>query len=450
MRLILIAMIAFPLAGCVLKPREAGQETQRLSAAGERLGYARSGSEVRIGAPELPEKPSWRDVLRRAFLANGDLETAYYEWAMAVERIDQAGTWPTSNLEIGFEYMFSAERMKSFDRTTFSAGLMDPSALPNKTFQNAKVATHEAQAAGERFRAAKFELQMRVLQAWADYCLQAEQLRINQENIVLLRMVADTAASRVRTGGAQQEQLRADVELRIAENELSTSQAVLEQMRSKLNAILHRNSSSTLTPPESLPEPRAISVSDSALLTAGVDNNADLAALGRDQEARRAAIERANMEYLPEINPMAAFTGSVSQSVGATIGLPTQLTRIRAMVAEARSDLRRVQAMTAQAKADRTGQFAATLLAMRDAQRRTKTFDDDILPLARQTVDLTRRSYAAGSASYLDLIDAQRTLLDVRLMAAEAHTMREKMLAELEALAGMDIETLHTGSQELP
>jgi outer membrane protein TolC len=450
MRLLLIPLISLSLAGCVLKPQEANREADRLSAAGDRYGYARGEPTTRAAAPELPDQPTWRDVLRRAFLANGDLEAAYFEWAMAVQRIDQAGTWPTSNLELGFEYMFSGERMKAFDRTTLSVGLMDPSALPNKTFQNAKVATHEAQAAGERFRAAKFDLQMRVLQAWADYALQAEQVRINQENVSLLRMVADTAASRVRTGGPQQEQLRAGVELRLAENDLATSQATLGQQRAKLNALLHRDAAAPLTAPAEMPEPRKLASTDDELLSAGVKNNSELAALGRDEEARRSAIERARMEYLPEINPMAAFTGSVSQSVGATIGLPTQLPRIRAMVAESRADLRRVQAMAGQARADRAGQFAATLLALRDAERRTSVFERDVLPLARQTVDLTRRSYAAGTASYLDLIDAQRTLLDVRKMAAEARTMREKMLAELESLAGVDIETLETASQESP
>ena len=53
-----------------------------------------------------------------------------------------------------------------------------------------------------------------------------------------------------------------------------------------------------------------------------------------------------------------------------------------------------------------------------------------------------RQAYAAGTASFTDLIDTQRMLLDVRLMIAEARMEREKRLAELEALAGVDIETL--------
>jgi outer membrane protein, heavy metal efflux system len=443
MRRLLATLLTACLSGCVIKPQAASREPERLDVVGRELGYATARVPAsRPASPQLPASPTWNDVLECAFLSNGDLEAAFHEWAMAVERIDQAGTWPTSNVELGFDYMFSSERMKTFDRMTFSAGLMDATALPSKTYQNASVAWRDAQAAGERFRAAKFDLQMRVLQGWADYALQAERVRIAEANIDLLRLVNETAASRVRAGGAQQEQLRADVELRLAENEIATARATLDQQRASLNALLRRPPDASLQPPETMPDPRPLPGSDEELLAAGAANNADLAALGFDVQARRSAIRRARLEYLPEINPMAAFTGSLSQSLGATITVPTQLPRIRAMVAESRADLRRVEASLTQARADRAGRFVVTLLALRDAERRTLYFERDIVPLAEQTVDLTRRSYGSGASTYLDLIDTHRTLLDVRLMAAEAATMRERMLAELEALAGMDIETV--------
>lgn len=444
-RLILFTLL-LAISGCVIKPAEADFESRRLDDAGRTLGYttARNKPTTRAGAPELPSAPTWREVLHTAFVANGELEASFHEWAMAVERIDQAGTWPTQNVELGFDYMFSGERMKTFDRMTFSIGLMDSSALPNKTYANATVAWRDAQAAGERFRAAKFDLQMRVLQAWADYAFQAERVRIQEQNLSLLQLVSDTAASRVRAGAPQQDQLRADVQLRLAANELATTKAVLDQQRATLNALLQRAPTDPLTPPPTLPMPRPIAASDEALLAAAVDNNPELAALGFDAKAREVAIQRARLEYLPEINPMAAFTGSVSQSLGAAITLPTQLPRIRGMVAEARADLRRVEAMSRQTRSDRAGKFAATLVALRDAERRAAVFDSEVLPLAQQTVELTRRGYGAGTATYLDVIDTQRTLLDVRLLAAEARTSRERMLAELEALAGMDVETVRS------
>ncbi|HRK30635.1 MAG TPA: TolC family protein [Tepidisphaeraceae bacterium] len=444
-RLVMVTLM-LAISGCVIKPAEADRESYRLDAAGRALGYVtkRHIPTTRPNAPQLPPAPTWRDVLHRAFIANGELEASFHEWAMAVERIDQAGTWPTENVELGFDYMFSAERMKTFDRMTFSAGLMDASALPNKTYANASVAWRDAQAAGERFRAAKFDLQMRVLQAWADYALQAERLRIQEQNLSLLQLVSDTAASRVRAGGPQQDQLRANVQLRLAANELATAKASLDQQRTTLNALLQRDPNEALPPPPTLPVPRPIGASDEALAAAGVSNNPELAALGFEAKAREAAIQRARLEYLPEINPMAAFTGSVSQSLGAAITLPTQLPRIRGMIAEARADLRRVEALSRQTQFDRAGKFAATLIALRDAERRAAAFESEVLPSAQQTVELTRRGYGAGTATYLDVIDTQRTLLDVRLLAAEARTIRERMLAELEALAGMDVETVRS------
>src|SRR5439155_18110304 len=101
--------------------------------------------------PELPDHPSWRDVLHRAFLANGELEAAYFEWQAAVARINQAAAYPNSNVAVGFDYMFSGERMKSWDRTTISAGF-DPSlylALPTKVTKAGEGARDEARAAGQ-------------------------------------------------------------------------------------------------------------------------------------------------------------------------------------------------------------------------------------------------------------------------------------------------------------
>src|SRR5687768_173885 len=83
---------ALLLSGCVLAPKEREAEQERLAGAGGQ--YARA-FEQRT-PPELPPQPTWRDVLRRSFHANGDLEAAYHEWAMAVHRIDIEAAWPNA------------------------------------------------------------------------------------------------------------------------------------------------------------------------------------------------------------------------------------------------------------------------------------------------------------------------------------------------------------------
>jgi outer membrane protein TolC len=388
-------------------------------------------------------------VLHRAFLANGDLEASWFEWKAAMQRIDMAGTWPNSNVQIGFEYMFSSERMKSWDRTTVTAGF-DPSmtlSLPNKVAKNAEVALENARVAGHRFETAKFDLQKRVLTSYLDLALAEEMVRIRRDNVSLLQLVSQSAENRVQAGGPQQDLLKAQIEYRIAENELANLESEVRTMRSMLNGMLARDPQSPLDV-KALPEPRPLAVDDATLIATGVDQNPELSRLASEVAGRQDALELARLAYLPDINPAGGFTGTISQTLGAMIMLPTTIPMIRARIEESRAMLKSTQAMARQTQRDRAASFVANLYAMRNAERQAALFEQRILPLAQQALDSSRQAYAAGTVGFVELIDAQRTLLDVRTMIAEARMEREKRLAEMEALAGVDIETLSSSTTQ--
>src|SRR5262249_15627135 len=129
--------------------------------------------------------------------------------------------------------------------------------------------------------------------------------------------------------------------------------------------------------------------------------------------------------------------------------LPTNQPRVQGMIDEARANLRQSQAILRQAQSDRAAAFVAALVAMRNVERQRRVFEETILPRAEQTLSSSRQAYTTGTGTFIELIDAQRTLLDVRLLIVEARAEREKRLAELEELAGVDIETLG-GPTSLP
>src|SRR5690242_1430162 len=86
------------LGGCVLEPRGTKQEQSRLSEAGK----AFEPTIDRRALPELPSPATWSDVLQRAFLSNGDLEAAYFQWKAALQRIPQVANYPNTNLAPSF------------------------------------------------------------------------------------------------------------------------------------------------------------------------------------------------------------------------------------------------------------------------------------------------------------------------------------------------------------
>jgi outer membrane protein TolC len=441
-----LALLLVSAGGCVLRPAGAVEEKRRMTDAGR--PYAPPAEQREL--PEVSDPADWRAVLRRAFLANGDLEAAYFEWSAAVARIDQAANWPNSNLAPSFSYMFSGGRMKAWDRTTVNVAFdpMQNVSFPTKTARAGAMALENARAAGRRFAARKFSLQKQVMQAWLDAALMEEQIRIQRDNVSLLRILSETAADRVRAGAPQQDLLKAQIAHRLAEGELARMEAEHHGMEAMLNGLMRRDPHAALNLPPALPEPRPVWVGDDRLMAAAVDEAPELSALARDVAARRDALELARMRFIPDVNPMAAFTGSVSQMAGAMVVLPTMVPAIRASIEEARAMLRASEAVVRQSRADRGAAFVAALSAMRNAERLVGLYRDTVLPKAEQALASSRQAYAAGQVAFVELIDSQRTLLDVRLMIAQARVEREKRLAEIEAMAGVDVESFGNEKRE--
>ena len=394
--------------------------------------------------PPLPSPADWRDILRHAFLANGELEASYFEWKAAMARITQAASWPNSDFMVGYSYMFSSDNIKGWNRNTF-AFQPDPSMnlqLPIKSAQAGKVALQEARAAGYRFLALKFDLQRRVLDAYYDLALARERIRIQRQNVDLLHGLSESARARVQAGAPQQDLLKAQIDYGLAENELGNLEAQSGSAQAILNALLSRAPEAPITLEPVLPAARSVPANDSQLIAMGVAQNPELAGLAAEVARRADALELARLRYIPDLNPQFAFTGSISQTVGAMVMLPTTVPAIQGAIAESRAMLRSSQATARQTSRDRAASFVAALYFMRNAERQAALYQKSILSLADQALNSSRVSYMSGTLSYADLIDSQRTLLNVRLMTAEARIEREKRLAELESLAGTDIETL--------
>ena len=90
-----------------------------------------------------------------------------------------------------------------------------------------------------------------------------------------------------------------------------------------------------------------------------------------------------------------------------------------------------------------------TLGLVRDQLKKIETsanqyelYRDDILPLARQTIDATRTAYEASTGGFLELITARRTLQDAESAALNRLVEYEVAIAELDAIIGRGARSL--------
>jgi outer membrane protein TolC len=74
-----------------------------------------------------------------------------------------------------------------------------------------------------------------------------------------------------------------------------------------------------------------------------------------------------------------------------------------------------------------------------DSGRKIELYGGVLVPKARELVGASETAYMAGTVDFLSLIDAEQTLLALRLQHERALADRQQRLAELEMIAGVEL-----------
>jgi outer membrane protein TolC len=388
--------------------------------------------------PNFGTDPSPEEALRYAFLSNARIEQAFFEWKMALERVPQMSS--LDDPRFSFDYLFSKGMMSKWDRTTLGVSQMIP--FPGKLEKAGQIALQEAIATRRRFEDAKFMLQADVIEAYQELLRIDTSLEIAAENLNLLKDGYETTRQLLAAGKARQAELtKADLEVGMAENMLKEREAERPPALAKLNALLSRPPAAPLKP-HAPAVPSALPSDDARIIALAAERNKELEAMAAEVRGREDALDLARKAYFPDFELSFDIRGSMEKMLGAMITLPLQLGRIQAGVREAEAGIRAAQAALRGKKDDLAAQTVLQLYIARDSDRQATLFRTTLLPKAREVVDAVRENMVAGSASYLEFLDAQRSLLELKLQLVRMETMREMAVARLEALCALDFGAL--------
>lgn len=439
MRKLLSFLFVF-LTSCSLMPDGYDVERKKLENYGAH--YAQDFAERKI--PELSSSPSSKDLLYRAFIVNGELESAYFEWVANMEQVREAAAYPSSPFQFNFQYMFSKDRMKGWDRTTvgLQPSSMSPLSLPQKVRQKAQVMLQAAQSVGEKFLQLKFNIQKELLSAWIDYGLMAEKIRVQEANLAILRILERSAQQRFESGQPQVEFLKANLEISGMSNDLANMKATLKQMLVRINGMLVRDLDAPLNPPSTIPVLGRLQATDAEILSFGVELSPELRSFSLQVSTKEKELELASLEFLPDIMPMASVTGTVSQMIGATFSLSSSYQALQANYDRIAADLKGARALYRAKRNSLAAELVATIVAMRNVERNIRALEAELIPAAKVLVSSSAQYYASGVAELMPYLDNQRMLLELEVELAEARAEHEKQLLELETILGRDLVPL--------
>lgn len=361
--------------------------------------------------------------LDRAQKTNPALEAFRQHYEAALERVPQARSLPDPILQVT-QFVESVQTRTGPQDQVLMLGQRIP--WFGKLRERGNVASAEAEVLLFAYQSQQLKLTQSVAQAFFDYGFLAKAIGLTQESLRLLSELEPIVEERVRGGGDLNPLLRLKVEIGKVNDKLLSLEEKRHAQSARLAALLALSTDTTLDWPE-WESPTPESAPDGALLVEALRaNNPELAMLERKVASAAARQEIARLEGFPDftlglnyihlgdpINPTVPDAGQDPWGVTLSVNLPIWRGRINAQRSEALASQRAAEASLSDRENQLKADLSATLSQLRDAERRLQLYGTELLDLARQAVEISRTSYESGKTGILEVIDSERSLLDL-------------------------------------
>jgi outer membrane protein, heavy metal efflux system len=455
-----IAGFVLVLSGCASPSERGAAQSLKAEEAARTHTQVGSATYTRTELPALGEGSTLDDYLAYAALNNPQLEAAFNRWKAVLEMVLPARTLPDPRFNYGY---FIQEVETRVGPQEHRIGLSQMFPWFGKLKLRGEAALEGADAAQQQYEAAKLKLFDEVKQAYFELYYLGRSIGITEQNVELLKYFEEVARSKYEAGTAlHADVIKAQVELDRLRDRLRTLQDVKQPTLARLNAALNRPSDAMLPWPTNFP-PAQLSTNTPALVRRLVESNPELKSLDFLAAKEKTNIALAKKEFYPDVNlgvdyvetgpaRMAGVPDSGKDPVmaGFSINLPLWREKYRAEVREAESRYTATQ----QERQDRanllTTDLKLALFKYQDAERKMALYRDSLVPKADENVKVIQRSFEAGKADFLSLIDAERVLLEFQLTYERAVADREEGLSKVERLVGGESSALTPANRRSP
>ena len=407
-----------------------------------------------LGASQVLAAPPVATALPRSLNAllvvaeehNGDLRSARAAAEEARSAAAAAGALPDPRLSLGW---FAREVETRVGPQQWKVGLSQTFPGRGKLSTAAAIARLNARALSSMADEVRLRVLTDVIRAWAEYGYLGRATAVTNDNLRLLEELESVALASYRSGRASYgDVVRAQIETERLRDRLTGLVAHRDALSAAVTAAAGLRAAGPLPFPDdsSPPEPLAEEASLEGLL---LERNPSLAAARVDAEAAQAGLRLAHRARRPDVTlgletigtgeaAMAGVPDSGKDPLVASISfnLPLRSAPYADRIRAARQRLTGREARVTQLMEALMARLRAARFRVEDARRRRLLYRDSLVPMATQALEVLRTGFAAGRGDFLDLVDAERTLLEFRLAVERALADEDVARADVEALVG--------------
>lgn len=396
--------------------------------------------------------------LSRALSANPNLHSFEQRYEAATQRIPQAAALPDPMLQVT-HFVESVQTRTGPQENV----LMLSQKLPwfGKLSSRKEAASQEAEALWFAYQDQQLKLARAVSVAYYEYAYVEQAIRLSKENRDLLQKLEPIVQTKVEGGADLNALLRLKVEIGKVDDRLQSLQQKKIAQSAKLGELLAIHQEDALPAP--VWEAPEISLPDRTSVAADIRaHNPELQMIERKVASAEARREIARLEAYPDVtlglnyiqvgdpsvNPTTPDAGRDPWGFTIAVNIPIWYPKYNAAKAEALAHKRSFESEYDNRWNGLRAELSASLAELKDANRRLKLYGEELLGLAEQAVENSRTSYEGGRTSILEVIDSERSLLDLQLLywRAAADAWQQRII--IQTLANRPILNTFSGTQE--
>lgn len=370
---------------------------------------------------------------------NPELAAARGQRALAEAEALTARAYPNPEVELGAGPWRS--RIGGASGSATQVGITQPIDLPSVRAPRIGAADAGIAVAQAMEQAARLAIGYQARQAHAEWLRRGDDERGARENAALLAQIRDRVAARVAVGEAPRfELVRAEAEALAAQNALAAARLRVEEARGTMrrlagNAIPAQFEPSAPAPVPGDQVPPLASLQDDVL-----SSHPALKAFEAERERarRRLEQERALRGPQPALRLGDARdpeTRATTMGIAVTVPL---WNRREGPIAQAQAGIELAAAQLERERANLLRELDSAHARFSIAQRQVQTFEAGLLKSAEAALQVAEAAYRFGERSFLEVLDAQRTLRTVRADYNQSRFDRLSAWLDLERLRARD------------
>ncbi|HUT01037.1 MAG TPA: TolC family protein [Phycisphaerae bacterium] len=435
------------LAGCDVPPVATSLPARRPLGAQFDTDRPRGAPRVRAAALEDPNGPlSLRTALGLALARSPSL--AGFSWSIRQAEAEQlqAAVLPNPELEAEFENFAGSGEFRGTRALETTIALSQLVELGGKREKRLDLARQDSKLAGWDYEARRLEVLTDVTKQFVGVLARQEKLALAREDLKLAEATYLAVEKRIAAGkAAATEQSKASIErasgrirVRRIERELTAARHKLAATWGSREPTFDRVAGSlegvSPLPPVGRLAPK-------------LSQNPNVARWATEIRQRLAALSLQRAQAVPDVTVgvgvrHARETEDNDRALLVTVGVPLPVfDRNRGAIAKARFGLLKARSSQRAAEVQARADLQDAYETLASAREEALSLRDEVLPAAQRSYQAAGESFRHGKSGYLDLLDAQRTLIKARQGHVEALAAYHRAVAEIEGLIGESLES---------